>query len=118
MNIAIIAGIIFITVINNFVLIGGTLPDSTAKSFIFALLNKRSSLQKFVLPEELALSNRLGINYTDIDHKFIISNDVDSSLRADISNNNLNFTYNVESLGGSYSKLILLILPYMSMKMI
>ncbi len=109
MNIAIIAGIIFITVINNFALIGGTLPDSTAKSFIFALLNNRSNLQKFVLPEELALSNRLDINYTEIDDKFLISNDVDSSLRADISNNNLNFTYNVESLDGSYSKLILLI---------
>ncbi len=107
MNITNIAGIIFITIINNLALSGGKLPDSTAKNFISALLNNRSSLQKFVLPEELALTKRLGINYTGIDDKFLISNDVDSSLRADISNNNLNFTYKIENLEGNYSKLIL-----------
>ena len=84
----------------------GSLPDSIAKKFIFSLTKSRNDLYKFVLPEELEISKRLGIEYSGIQNKFIISNDLDSSLREQIINKKLNFTYKVISLDSNYSKLI------------
>jgi len=63
-------------------------------------------LHKFVLPEEFKLSKRLGISYTGLDNKFLISNDIDTFIRKEINENNLKFTYKIENLDSNYSKII------------
>lgn len=91
--------------INTF-LLADTLSYNTAQKFFISLISKRNELNKFVLPEELAISNRLGIKYKGIDNKFLISNDIDSTLRKKINDKRLNFAYKIKRLDRNYSKII------------
>jgi hypothetical protein len=84
---------------------GQILSDSTTREFINSLLVKRNNLDKFVLPEELSLSERLGISYKDIDKKYLISNDIDSAARDEIIKNKFAFTYSIEKLPENFSLL-------------
>ncbi len=98
--------VLFFSFSFNLFSVAGSLPDSIAKKFIFSLTDNRNDLYKFILPEELEISKRLGIEYSGIQNKFLISNDLDSSFRKQIINKNLNFTYKVINLDSDYSKLI------------
>ena len=82
-----------------------TLSNNAASKFVTSLIQDRNELSKFVEPEELEISNRLGIVYKGVDNKFLISNDIDSSLRRGINDKSLNFTYKIEKLDNNYSKL-------------
>lgn len=53
-----------------------TLTNERASLFIEAMINSSDSLESFVLPEELALSKRLGITYESVKNKFLISYDI------------------------------------------
>lgn len=84
---------------------GDTFSNDSAAGFINALLKDRSNLNNFILPEELSISRRLGIEYTGVDNKCLISNDINSSLREEINSKKLSFTYKLEKLNDDYSKL-------------
>jgi hypothetical protein len=62
----------------------GTLTDARASAFVDALVQHRDSLPRFVDPEELAVSGRLGIIYDGVDQKFLISYDLDARVRSRI----------------------------------
>ena len=84
---------------------GDTFSNDSAAGFINALLKDRNNLNNFILPEELSISRRLGIEYTGVDNKCLISDDIDSSLREEINSKKLSFTYKLEKLNDDYSKL-------------
>ena len=60
----------------------GPLTDERASDFVRALIDERDRLESFAHPDELAMSGRLGIRYLGVDHKFLISYDLDSTIRA------------------------------------
>lgn len=60
----------------------GPLTAERADQFIDALINKRHTLEQFVNSSALSTAERLGIQYEDVDHKFLISYDVDKVTRA------------------------------------
>ena len=84
-----------------------TLPDSSAVSFIKALISDSPALDKYVLPDELNLANRLGITYAGENRKYLISNDIDASLKKGILDGKIKYDYKIEKLDDDYSKLIL-----------
>ena len=96
---------LFFLIVNTF-LFADSLSYKVTGEFVKSLTADRIELSKFVLPEELKISERLGITYKGVDNKFLISNDIDSSIRKRINENNLNFTYKIEKLDKNYSKLI------------
>ncbi|MGB8318160.1 MAG: hypothetical protein WCE54_08545, partial [Ignavibacteriaceae bacterium] len=87
-------------------LFGDSLSNNTAAKFINSLIRDRDQLNNFILPEELNISGRLGIEYSGIDNKCLISNDIAPSLRKKISNKELSFTYKIEKLNDDYTKLV------------
>ena len=89
--------------------------ESIAASFINALIKNSGDLEKFVLPSELKLSKRLGIVFPDIKHKFLISNDIDSSIRIDLNKKRLKYKYHIEIMDEGYWRLIFEV-PSMNMK--
>jgi hypothetical protein len=91
-----------------------SLPDSTTRYFINSLLVRRDKLDKFVLPEELELSNRLGVTYKDVDKKYLISNDFDLKTRNEIIKNKFTFTYETDGLDEDYS-LLRVIIPKLNL---
>jgi hypothetical protein len=80
-----------------------TLTNSNAHIFITALINDSPDLENFVLESELNLSKRLGITYPDAKHKFLISNDVDTKIKEEIKNGNLNYKIDIDSIDTEYS---------------
>jgi len=60
----------------------GPLTDERVSDFVRALTHERDRLESFAHPDELAISGRLGIRYEGVDHKFLISYDLDSTLSA------------------------------------
>jgi hypothetical protein len=61
-----------------------TLTLARANAFVRALVSERDSLESFVWPADLALSKRLGIRYEGVDHKFLISYDLDPLTRSSL----------------------------------
>jgi hypothetical protein len=60
------------------------LSDRRCVDFVTALFSRRDRLESFVHPDELAMSGRLGIRYEGVDHKFLISYDLDPGFRATV----------------------------------
>lgn len=83
------------------------LSQRDAETFIDLLINESKDLEKFFDTEELSLSKRLGIKYLGIKHKFLISNNIDNSIKKRISNNQAGFKYIIQHLENNYSKLVL-----------
>lgn len=81
------------------------LNDSIGKSFINALINDSPDVEKFVNNKELLLAKRLGITYTDTRNKFLISNDIEPSIKAELRNGLLKYEYNIKDIGNNYSVL-------------
>ncbi len=86
---------------------GDTPSNDSAARFINSLLKNRSQLNNFILPEELNISRRLGIEYSGVDNKCLISTDIAPSLREEINNKKLSYTFKLEKLNGDYLKLII-----------
>jgi hypothetical protein len=82
-----------------------TLSTETAERFCNALFTKSSQLEKYVLPEELRRSNRLGITYEGNPFKFLISNDIDSALCGLLLANPKNYSLHITPLEDGYSSL-------------
>ena len=60
-----------------------SLTHKRASQFIEAMINNSDSLDSFVLPEELAISKRLGITYEGVKNKFLISYEIPSEILPD-----------------------------------
>ncbi len=82
-----------------------TLSTETADRFCHALFTRTQELQKYVLPEELTRSNRLGITYEGNPFKFLISNDIDFALCGLLLANPKNYSLHITPLEEGYSSL-------------
>jgi hypothetical protein len=81
--------------------------QASADAFVSDLLHNPSELEKWVHPEELALSKRLGINYYDQQNKFLISYDVSEDIKKRINDGTLQAEYRIQPLDVEYVKLSL-----------
>jgi hypothetical protein len=82
-----------------------TLTHETAERFCHALFTRSPQLEKYVLPEELTRSNRLGIAYEGNPFKFLISNDIDSALCDVLLANPKSYSLHITPLKDGYSSL-------------
>ena len=81
------------------------LSRDQADSFIQSLITN-NNIDSFADQSELEISNRLGIQYEDVDNKFLISYDIEDSIKNRIKRNELDYTIEVIDLEGDYSKII------------
>jgi hypothetical protein len=90
---------IFVTLLVSLNLSIFSLNRDTSEDFIQAVIEQSDNLDNFVSEVELNKSNRLGIQYKNVKHKWLISYELESSLK--------DFTFQIETLKDDYSKLIL-----------
>lgn len=88
------------------------LTNERASQFIEAMLNDSDSLDAFVLPDELVLSNRLGIKYEGIKHKFLISYEIPQQIVENIREGNTKYTLNIEKINEDNSILHFIVENY------
>jgi hypothetical protein len=81
--------------------------NELADSFVTDLLNNPEELVKWVQEDELEICKRLGINYFGVQNKFLISYDVSDEMRKRIADGTVQADYQIQQLGGEYSKLSL-----------
>ena len=83
------------------------LSQETANRFILALAAESESAADFVLPEELALSQRLGISYQGIrpGRKFLIGYDLAPQVKTGIREGTLEYEARIEKLDQDFSLL-------------
>ena len=84
-------------------LVSQSLTNERALEFIRALINNNDSLKTFVLPEELALSKRLGITYEGIKNKFLISYEIPNQIAEEIKNKKEAYIYKIEKIDSEFS---------------
>lgn len=84
-----------------------SLSNEQAESFIQALLNNSEELNGFYDPAELKLSDRLGISYSEIKFKLLISNDIDKQIKSRILKNQLDYDFDITPLAKNFSKLVI-----------
>ena len=80
-----------------------SLTDKRSSQFIEAMIDNSDSLEKFILPEELTISKRLGITYEGVKNKFLISYELPEDLLNEINNKNAAYKINIEKLDEQYS---------------
>jgi hypothetical protein len=111
--------ILFLYIIFVLIYYGNTFPQyldsSTTKSFINSIINDSDDIVKFVLKEELDLSNRLGINYKGVPNKFLISNELDDTIKFKLRNKTYHFEHIINPLEDHYS-LLTIIIPLINKK--
>ncbi|MBN1638722.1 MAG: hypothetical protein JW866_07135 [Ignavibacteriales bacterium] len=78
------------------------LTKQTAEDFVDNLLSNNSEITKYVHPEELTRSSRLGINYYGIKNKFLISYDIDERIKYE---KNKNYKIKLIDLEKDYQKI-------------
>ena len=83
-----------------------SLTNFEADTFINALLANSEELEKYFDSSEVILSQRLGISYRDVKFKPLISNDIDSQIKAEILERKLAYEYEIFSLETDFSKLV------------
>lgn len=79
------------------------LTGERADEFIKAVIGGDINLDKFILPEELAISNRLGITFENVEHKYLVGYDIDKNIKSGILNNNLKYNLEIKDLTDNYS---------------
>jgi hypothetical protein len=84
-------------------LIAQSVSNGRAKEFIDVLINNSDSLEAFVLPEELTISKRLGINYEGVKNKFLISYEIPVEIQRGIKDGIFHYSINNESIGDQFS---------------
>lgn len=77
--------------------------QSQSDLFLKALINKENVLA-YIDKDELQRSQRLGISYTGVEYKALISFDIDESIKNDIKANSLQCNINEEKLEEDYFK--------------
>jgi len=95
---------IFVTEVNSQIL-----TESQGNSFINEFLNQSNKLSEIVSPDELKLSKRLGITYQSTKYKFLISNNIESSIISKLLNKSVGYNFKIDSLNKNYSVLKFLI---------
>jgi hypothetical protein len=70
-----------------------------------AVVHESRDLPNYFLKEELGMSRRLNISYEGVRNKFLIANDLDSSVKRDIRSSNASYEYTIDSLPDGYSRL-------------
>ena len=80
-----------------------SLSNKKAQEFIDALINNSVSLETYVLPEELAISKRLGITYEGVKNKFLISYEIPVEIQLGIKNGTVDPSIAVESIDDQFS---------------
>jgi len=83
-----------------------TLSPKEAESFIQALLTNSDELGEYFDSSEVMLSKRLGISYSGVKFKSLISLDIDPLIKAQIIDKQLNYEYEIKSLQNDFSKLV------------
>ena len=81
--------------------------DITAErvnDFFNILINDKDGLEAFVLPEELAVSKRLGIEYERVKYKFMIGYDIDEKIKKSIVENKNKYDFDIETTDDGFSK--------------
>ncbi len=79
-----------------------------SKRFIHELVTEKN-IEKYINPEELKLSKRLGINYKDVKYKFLISYGLSVNVKKIIQNNPKLYDIKCLNLDDDYYELKLLI---------
>ena len=83
--------------------ISQSLTIESASAFIEAIVINNQELTIFVLPEELAISKRLGISYIGVQNKFLISYEIPNEIIEEINNGKTDYKLNIENLDNEYS---------------
>ncbi|MGE5401805.1 MAG: hypothetical protein ACM3S2_15500 [Ignavibacteriales bacterium] len=79
---------------------------SEINSFFRSLISGSKDLAGYVLPSELAKSQRLGISYNEAPDKFLISFDIDASVKEKIRNGNNSYEVLKENLEDGFTKAV------------
>jgi hypothetical protein len=90
-------------------LLSQNLSASLSESFIHSLIYESNDTRSFLLPEELAASEQLGISYSGVKNKFLISNDIDPEIKKGIINGTLHYDLTIDQLKENYSRLSFLV---------
>lgn len=77
--------------------------QSDYKDFFDALIYNKDNIKNYVDENELARSQRLGINYTGVNNKFLIGYDIDENVKKDIRDGKLRYELKVTTLADGYS---------------
>ena len=81
-----------------------TLLTTRAKSFITSLMENKS-IEEYIDPHELDISNRLGIHYENVVNKFLISYDFEDEIRDQIKKHRLDYQIEIYDLEDGFSML-------------
>lgn len=92
-----------IIIILSLLFTGNSFSQSQSNLFIKSLINNKN-VSDFIDRSELNRSHRLGISYTNIEDKALISFDLDESIKKDIKANLLQYNINEEKLEDDYLK--------------
>ncbi len=79
------------------------LTRKRAETFIQILLEEKSNLEEFVLPQELELSHRFNISYTYIKYKFLISYNIDPIVKKRVIKNQIPYEISINELQNDLS---------------
>ena len=82
------------------------ITKAQADNFIDALLNNRPETADFFDSSEIEIANRLGINYKNVDHKFLVTYDFDPEVKQKLLNGEWDFQITIENPDSIYSKII------------
>ena len=78
---------------------------SVSNNFIHSLIYETDNLKSFLHPDERLASEQLGISYSSVKNKFLISNDIDPEIREGIRKGILQYKLNTDILNNNYSRL-------------
>jgi len=89
------------------ILLGQKLPQSEADNFVRFLISGNDSILLYVDRSALAVSQRLGVTYEGIQHKFLISYDIDDAIKAKIRVGAIRHHYSLDEAGDDFQLLTL-----------
>src|SRR5436309_9149814 len=76
---------------------GKQISLENVQRYILSLIENRSDVSKLFLESEIAASVRLGISYDGVENKFLIGDEIDSSVAAGIRNHSLSYDVHIDS---------------------
>jgi len=82
------------------------LSKENSNSFTQYLISNNNKIINFIDESELKTSNRLGIQYEDINYKFLISYDIDENIKNDIIKKKLAYTVTTKKFEDNFSQII------------
>jgi hypothetical protein len=83
--------------------------SSQIQNFFRDLIEKQNDITSYIHPESLIKSERLGISYDGVSNKFLISFDIDESVKEKIKSGELSYQLKYEKLNDDYQRVNFLI---------